>query len=506
MARGRLRESVAAVLAVGAIAALTAIYSRAGVSNATVPLSFLMVVLGVATVSTLRLAIATSVLAMASFNYFFLPPVGTLTIADPQNWVALLVFLAVSLVASNLSNTARARAAEAVARRDEMARLFDLSRDVLLTSDSSQAVRTLAQFIARRFSLDHVSICLPDGDSWRVYAAGPVPVAIDTASLSEALAGAGRALEFDARERTYGGHRVVGAGTAHPLRLVPLRIGDKAIGLLAAPVDGIEPGTLDALAGITAIAIERVSLLDEREAAEISRHREELKSALLASLAHDLKTPLTAIRVAADNLQAEWLTEAQRREQGELVLSEVERLARLFEGILDMARIDAGAVTTDRVWVHPLELVEAARTLVDRALKDHPVEITDRSTSSVYLDPRLTSAALARLLENAAAYSPAGSPIEVDVVTGADGLRLDVRDHGPGVTPSDIPNLFRRFFRGSAGTGAPGTGMGLAIARGLLAAEGGRVWVENHPTGGAMFTISVAAPTRHSVIEAEASA
>ncbi len=506
MTRGRVQESVAAVLAVAAIAALTAVYRSTGLSNATVPLSFLLVVLGVATVSTLRLAIATSVLAMAAFNYFFLPPVNTFTISDPQNWVALLVFLAVSLVASNLSNAARARAAEAVARRDEMARLFDLSRDVLLTTDSSQAVRTLAQFIARRFSLDHVSICLPDGDTWKVYAAGPAPVTIDTASLTEALSGAGHALEFDARERTYGGNRVVGAGTAQPLRLVPLRIGDKAIGLLAAPVDGIEPGTLDALAGITAIAIERVSLLDEREAAEISRHREELKSALLASLAHDLKTPLTAIRVAADNLQAEWLTEAQRREQGELVLSEVERLSRLFEGILDMARIDAGAVTTDRVWVHPLELIEAARAMVDRALKDRPVDITDRSTTSVYLDPRLTSAALARLLENAAGYSPVGTAIEITVTTSADGLRLDVRDHGPGVKPSEIPNLFHRFFRGSVGAGVPGTGMGLAIARGLLAAEGGRVWVENHPEGGAVFTIRVTAPTREPAVETEATA
>ena len=363
----------------------------------------------------------------------------------------------------------------------------------------------LAQFIARRFSLDHVSICLPDGNSWRVYAAGPVPVDLEPASLTDALAGAGRV----ARVRRARTHRtpdidVVGADTAHPLRLVPLRIGDKAIGLLAAPVNGIEPGTVDALAGIVAIAIERVSLLGEREAAEISRHREELKSALLASLAHDLKTPLTAIRIAADNLQAEWLTEPQRREQGELVLSEVERLSRLFEGILDMARIDAGAVTTDsglgespRDWSKP-----RARWSTGPS-RGIPSTLTIQSTTSVFLDPRLTSAAFARLLENAAAYSPPGTPVEITVATGADGLRLVVRDHGPGVKASEIPNLFHRFFRGSAGAGAPGTGMGLAIARGLLAAEGGRVWVENHPDGGAVFTISVDAPTRQPVAEAE---
>jgi two-component system sensor histidine kinase KdpD len=411
MPRSRLPEWLAAVVAGGALTGLIALYVGLGVNNATVPLSFLMVVLAVATISTLRLAIATSLAAMGCFNFFFLPPVGTLTIADPQNWVALLTFLAVSLVASRLSTVARARAAEALSRRDEMARLFDLSRDILLTTDSGEAVAALARFIARRFDLDHVSICLPDGAGWRVESAGPVPVTLDPGTLRTALLGATRTLEFDARERTYAGHSVIVTAEARSVRLIPLRIGDKAIGLLAAAGRAIEPGTLDALAGVAAIAIERVALLDERKAAELSRQREELKSALLASLGHDLKTPLTAIRVAAGNLQAGWTSDAQRREQSELVLSEVERLARLFDGILDMARIDAGAVTTDRVWVHPLEIVEAARAQVDHALRDHVPAITDQSAGVVCLDPRLTATALARLLENAAAYSPAGSAI-----------------------------------------------------------------------------------------------
>ena len=506
MMRPALRELLSVGLALGALAVLTWGYIAIGVNNATVPLSFLVIVLAAATMATLRVAIVTSLVSMLLFNYCFLPPVGTLTIADPQNWVALLTFLAVSLVASNLSNIARARTAEALSRRDEMARLFDLSRDVLLTTDSREAVAALARFIARRFDLDSVSICLPDGEGWRIAAAGSTAVALDHATLRAALDGAGHMLEFDARERTYAGHRVVTQASGPPIRLVPLRLGDKAIGLLAASGRAIEPGTLDALAGVAAIAIERVALLDERKSAELARQREDLKSALLASLAHDLKTPLTAIRVAAGNLQAEWTSDDQRREQSGLVLSEVERLTRLFDGILDMARIDAGAVTTDRVWVHPLEIVEAARQQVERTLHGRDLTVTDRSAGAVCVDPRITSTALARLLENAAAYSPPGQPIDLTVATSAEGLQLSVRDHGAGIAPSDMPNLFDRFFRGRAAEGTVGTGMGLAIARGLLAAEGGRVWAENHAGGGAVFTILVPAEIRPAVAEAESPA
>jgi hypothetical protein len=131
-----------------------------------------------------------------------------------------------------------------------------------------------------------------------------------------------------------------------------------------------------------------------------------------------------------------------------------------------------------------------------RHLGDHPVDVLDDANAVVCVDPRLTSSALARLLENAAAYSPKGGTITVRTDTSLEGLRISVRDRGPGIAPADLPQLFNRFFRGSAAAGTPGTGMGLAIARGLLAAEDGRVWAENHPDGGALFTLSVAGPTR----------
>jgi len=281
------------------VAAITWVYVRwLHVTNGTtVALTFLFVVLVVAATSRLWIAVATSVAAMLSFNFFFLPPVGTFTIADPQNWVALFVFLAVSLIASNLSSVARAREREALARRDEMARLFDLSRDVLLMTDSREAISLLARFIARRFDLGYVAIGLPRDHDWELATSGSLSLDIDPNQLALTVASAERMLEFDARERTYAGHRTLRIG-GHSVRIVPLRLGTRPIGVLAA-VGRLEPGALDALGGIAAIAIERAQFLEERKAAELARQKDELQSALLAALGHDLRTPLTAIRVAA---------------------------------------------------------------------------------------------------------------------------------------------------------------------------------------------------------------
>jgi two-component system sensor histidine kinase KdpD len=497
MSRGR-SDVLHVSVALGAIFLVTWVYLRwLDVSNAaTVSTTFLLVVLVAAATSRLRVAVATSFVAMLAFNFFFLPPVGTFTIADPHNWVALFAFLAVSLVASHLSAVARTRTQEAVGRRDELARLFDLSRDVLVMTAGREALSVLARAVARRFDLDFVALALPHPGDWEVFQSGPQQVALPATALTHALAAAQASLEFDARARTYAGHRTLTVGE-HSVRLVPLRVGTKPIGLLAASGRPVEAGTLDALAGVVAIAIERTQFLEERKTAEMTKQSEELKTALLASLGHDLRTPLTAIRVAASNLKATWLDDAGRAAQSELILAEVERLTRLFQNVLEMARIDAGGVAAESRWTHPSEIVEAARNQVAHTLGQHTLDPTVDGDRLVRLDPRLTAAALAHLFENAAQYSPAGSVIHVRARVTADGLVIDVRDHGPGIQPADLPHLFERFYRGDAARArASGTGMGLWIARGLLAAGGGRIWAENRPEGGAQFTISVPAEVR----------
>ena len=460
-------------------------------------LTLLLVVLATATRSRLTIAIATSIAAMLAFNFFFLPPVHTLTISEPHNLVALLVFLAVAAIASTLSSAARDRAHEAESRRLEVDRLFDLSRDILLMTDSEGALVALTRHVARRFELAAVAICLPSTNGWDIHQGGEREVEPPRELLDHTLARLRGALEYDARERAYGGHVRAPGQRGETITLVPLRLGTRPVGLLATDTSALAVGTLDALGGVVAIAIERANFLRERKAAEALSQRADLTSALLASFSHDLRTPLTTVRMAVANLQGTDVSEPDRRVQSQLALVEIDRLSRLFDDILDMARIDAAAITTERQWVTPADVVDAAIAHLGPLLGNRPLRINAQATHEARVDPRLTSGALSHLIENAASYAPAESPIEIDASTESDGLHLSVRDFGRGVDPADLDRIFEPFYRSRAVRQvSSGTGMGLAITRGLLAAEGGRVWAENAPEGGARFTIVVPAAVR----------
>jgi two-component system, OmpR family, sensor histidine kinase KdpD len=317
-----------------AVAAATALlYAVPNVSPTTVALTLLLIVLGTATVARLRIAIVVAIVATLALNYFFLPPVGTFTIADPQNWIALFAFLIVAVIASQLSTAAKDRA--------------------------------------------------------------------------------------------------------------------------------------------------------------LARQKAELASTLLASLSHDVRTPLTAIRVAVENLTGS-LSSEERGAQVAAATSEITRLTRLFDDILDMARIDAAAVQIDRQWVGAPDVVDAALVYVRPIVDGHPLQVNAGSEMEAEIDPRLASGALSHLLENAAQYSPRESEIIVSASVEADGLHVTVTDQGPGLAADELAYLFDRFYRGrSARQRSSGTGMGLSITRGLLAAAGGRVWAENAPAGGARFSMVV---------------
>jgi two-component system, OmpR family, sensor histidine kinase KdpD len=491
------RDLVVLSLGFAATAAVAALLRAVpGTSPTTVALALLLVVLAAATRSRLWVSVVVSTVAMLVLNFFFIPPIGTFTVADPQNWVALFTFLIVAVITGNLSTAAQARARDAVARRNEVTRLFDLSRDVLLTSENAGALDALARHIARRFELGKVAIYLPSDHGWRVYQGAEDAVIVDEHQLDKTLASARGTLEFDARQRAYGGHARGTDTSGEPVSLVPLRHGMRAIGVLAVGAPLVDMGALDAVAGVAAIAIERVQFLADRDAAELVRQKADLASTLLATLSHDLRTPLTAIRVAVENLQRDLPVEA-RREQATAALSELNRLTRLFQDILDMARIDASAIRIDRQWITPADIVDAAAAHVRHELEGRTLRVDADADTEVEIDPKLTSAALAHLIENAAQYSPADRPITVTAEVEANGLRVSVQDAGPGLDPGEVDHLFERFYRGRAARlSSFGTGMGLAITRGLLAAAGGRVWAEIVAGSGARFTIVVPGATR----------
>lgn len=493
------RDIAVFIASLAATVAVTAsLQTLPNISPTTVALALLLVVLGAATVARLRIAILMSIVAMLTLNFFFLPPVGTFTIADPQNWIALFAFLVVAVIASNLSAAAQDRAREAIARRNEVTRLFDLTRDVLLTTDRATAIDALARHVARRFELSKVAICLPADHGWRIHQGGDEQIALDVTVLNTAMAKARGTLEFDARQRAYGGH--IRGGEQNEITMVPLRHGTRAVGLLAAVAPVVDIGTLDAVAGVVAIAVERAQFLAEREAAELVQQKVDLAATLLASLSHDLRTPLTAIRVAVENLRDD-LSADDRRAQAGAAIAELERLTRLFQDILDMARIDAAAIRVERQWVAAVDVVDAAAAHVRHALDGRSLRVDADAEMEVEIDPGLASVALSHLLENAAQYSAPDKAILVQARVEPDGLRVSVTDHGPGLDPGELEHLFERFYRGrSARQTTFGTGMGLAITRGLLAAAGGRVWAENVPGGGARFSIVVPGPARAAAV------
>jgi two-component system sensor histidine kinase KdpD len=244
------------------------------------------------------------------------------------------------------------------------------------------------------------------------------------------------------------------------------------------------------------IAVERAQLIEAREATELQRQRGELAATLLASLSHDLKTPLTVIRTAIDNLRDQ-LPDDTRRAQADAAGAELGRLTRLFEDILDMARIDAAAVPVAREWVTPADVVDAALAHVRHTIDGHALRIEADAERAVQIDARLASIALSHLIENAARYSPVDREIVVDARAQGDGFHVTVVDQGPGIAPGELDHLFERFYRGQrAQQTSAGSGMGLAISRGLLTAIGGRVWADNAPDAGARFSIEIPAPIR----------
>jgi two-component system sensor histidine kinase KdpD len=249
---------------------------------------------------------------------------------------------------------------------------------------------------------------------------------------------------------------------------------------------------LEALARQAAIALDRVTLAEAARDAALRAKTEELRSGLLSAVSHDLRTPLATITGAATTLrQSAELPAAERRELLDAICEEAERLERLVANLLDMTRLDSGAVEPKREWVPLEEVVGGALTRLERRLGGRPVKISiPPDVPLVSLDPVLVQQLFVNLLENAAKYTPAGSEIEIRGAREGGTLVVDVADRGPGIPPGDEERVFERFHRG-AHAGVRGVGLGLPIARAIAQAHGGRLVAANRPGGGAVFRLTL---------------
>ena len=271
-------------------------------------------------------------------------------------------------------------------------------------------------------------------------------------------------------------------------------------GILACFADTVEPATIETLAGLVALALERVRFLKQLSEAETVKQSDQLKSAILASVSHDLRTPLTSILAAVDNLlstDVEW-NEATRFEFYTIIKEEVDRLSRVVQNLLEMARIDSGECRPVKEWGAVSDLVADVLNRCGEVLARHQVRLDIQDALPlVRWDERLMSQVLSNLLENAGKYSPPGTEIALGIRLKDQELQISVQDQGPGIPAGELPRVFDRFFRGRAtGKDRSGTGMGLSIARGFLEAHGGSLRVESSAGQGAVFTMIVPVETR----------
>ena len=464
------------------IALIVFVYRRIlHLNPATVGFTFLLAVLVISAAWGLRYAIAISVAATLAYNFFFLPPMGTFTIADPQNWIALAAFLITAVIASQLAERARREALTANRRRGELERLYTFSQQMLTAENILALVNSIPRQIAMTFDAPAVGIFLLERK--KVYYSDiTAQDTIDGAELKR-VTDRGEPVNDIARGLTY----------------VPLRVGLRSVGALG--VSGTEIGreTLDAVGSLVAIAVERAGAVEKLAHAEANREGERLRSVLLDSVTHDFRTPLTSIKASAESLLGETkLTEDARHELLTVINEESDRLNRLVGEAAEMAQLDAGAVVLQREPHHIREAVEASVAATRNALAKHTVTINvPDSLPKVEMDLRRISEVLAQLLDNATKYSPEGTTITVTSEVQNGQLVTSVADQGPGIDSIDQDIIFDKFYRGRGQRSTiQGTGMGLAIAKALIEAHSGTIAVVSQLGHGSVFSFSLPVPSR----------
>ncbi|HEX4593738.1 MAG TPA: ATP-binding protein [Bryobacteraceae bacterium] len=471
-----MQLAIRTAIVAGIVAAITWICFRVVAVNATTAaLAYLVAILFIAARWGLVESIAGSLVAVLCFNFFFLPPIRTFTIADPQNWVALFAFLATSITASRFSMQARRRTQEAMDSQREMERLYALSRSILLIGPANSVPKQLAMQIAQSFNAS--SVGLYDGGSGTIYRSGPEDFPDPADQLGKA-----------AREGT------LFRDDATRTVVTAIRLGGQPIGSIGIRGVALSDSVLQGLANLLAIGLERASTQEAASKAEAARQSDELKSTLLDALAHEFKTPLTSIKAASTAMLSNTaLQPEQQRELISVVDEEADRLSVLVTEAIQMARIEAGRVHLERESYPVRELVESALNKLRPLIEDRRIDVKlPAGIPAVWADRELIEIALRQLIDNALKYSPRDSPVSVGAELSDQRVVVSVADRGPGIAEEEQSRIFEKFYRAEASRHQiPGAGLGLVIAREIIHVHGGEIWVESKPGEGAIFRFSL---------------
>jgi two-component system, OmpR family, sensor histidine kinase KdpD len=413
---------------------------------------YLLAVLLVASLWGVWLAILTALASTAAFNFFHLEPTGRFTLAQPEHWVSLAVLFVAAVVTAELAQRARRRTEEAEQRRAEANLSAELARLLLRGDDLDEGLATVGQRVARASGISWASIELGARDAGE------------------------RQIAFPLRE----GPRQLAT------LLVPASTGE-------ATLRRLQERIVPALESLLAAAIERNQLLGNRVEAAALRRTDVLKTALLRAVSHDLRSPLTAIRAAAEPLRNGELDRESRAEMASVVIEEASKLSRLIDNLLDLSRLEAGAAEPNRI---PCDIADVIHGAVEElGLPDDAMKLQiANELPAIEADPAQLQRAFVNLFENAHRHSP-GHPVMVRASGLHNRVLIRVVDRGPGIPPAQQERVFEPFYRsGTEATGHRGSGLGLAIARGFVEVNHGRVWVESLPGQGTSFVLEFPLP------------
>jgi len=449
----------------------TFVLVRMGANPTAAGMVYLVLVVWSATQAGIWLSLYVAVTCALTFDYFFLPPVGSLQLSGAPAWVAMISFLASSVVVGRVAELARRQTRHAEQRREDVERLYELSQEMMLHEDAAGLIHDLPRIIHRIFALQGVVLYVCDQDQFYGSAAEV------TASVRASLLAT-----------TLGQNPTV--FVLNGFQTMPLMLGLRAVGALGWRPALLSREVATAVSAQVAIVLARSMAIEASARIEAAREGERLRTALIDSLTHELRTPLTSIRAAATTLlESDGLDEAARLDLVSIVDEESSRLDLLIGEAVEMAEIDANVVQVHAVPQHALALLEQAVEESRRNLSLHKVTIDVQSDDEpAWFDPHLMGRVFRHLLENAARHTPIGGRIALKSWRGGGRLEFSVEDTGVGIDASDLPLIFEKFYRGKkTALKSKGSGMGLAITRAILRAHGGGIEVSSRPGKGASF-------------------